>query len=352
VIVSSRLTPIYESTATVDIDRRAPTAVLGQDSRETSVTDADQFLTTQIALIQSDSVLRPVVRKYQPEKTVESAEDRKTPPADREDAPVILKSLKVTRPGDTYLLLISYRHTDPRMAADVANAVAQSYILHTYNLRAMASTGLANFMEKQLEELKAKMERSSAAVAAFERELNVINPEEKTSILSTRLQQLNTDYTNAGTDRLAKEAAYNSVNSGDLDAAEASTQGESLRKLSERLNEANEKFAEVKTHYGAKHPEYLKAASQVAELRAQIDKSRDAIIGRALAEYRQALSRERLLEKAVAETKIEFDKMNAHSFEYRALKQEADADKQLYEELTRKIKEAGINATFQNSSIR
>jgi len=31
---------------------------------------------------------------------------------------------------------------------------------------------------------------------------------------------------------------------------------------------------------------------------------------------------------------------------------EADADKTLYEELVRKIKEAGINAGFQNSAIR
>jgi succinoglycan biosynthesis transport protein ExoP len=352
VIVSSRLTPIYESTATVDIDRRAPTGVLGQDSQTAAVNDADQFIATQIKLIQSDSVLRSIVQKYQPEKKVESAQDEQVPVAAREDAPVILKNLKVTRPANTYLLLITYRHADPRTAAEVANAVAQSYIMHTYNLRIMASTGLASFMEKQLEELKAKMERSSAAVVAFERELNVINPEEKTSILSTRLQQLNTDYTNAGTDRMSKEAAYNSVRSGAVGAAEASTQSESLRKLSERLDEANEKFAEVKTHYGAKHPEYLKAASQVAELQTQIDRSREALIGRALAEYRQARNRETLLETAVAETKVEFDKLNARSFEYRALKQEADADKLLYEELTRKIKEAGINATFQNSSIR
>jgi len=35
-----------------------------------------------------------------------------------------------------------------------------------------------------------------------------------------------------------------------------------------------------------------------------------------------------------------------------ALKRDADADKALYEELTKRIKEAGINASFQNSSIR
>src|SRR5262249_34008203 len=58
------------------------------------------------------------------------------------------------------------------------------------------------------------------------------------------------------------------------------------------------------------------------------------------------------LKKAVVETKAEFDRLNSRSFEYQSLKREAEADKKLYEELVRKIKEAGINASFQNSSIR
>ncbi len=44
--------------------------------------------------------------------------------------------------------------------------------------------------------------------------------------------------------------------------------------------------------------------------------------------------------------------MNLHSFEYQALKREAEGDKKVYDELMRKIKEAGINASFQNSAIR
>src|SRR5689334_5673750 len=32
VIVSARLTPVYESTATVDVDRQMPSAVIGQDA--------------------------------------------------------------------------------------------------------------------------------------------------------------------------------------------------------------------------------------------------------------------------------------------------------------------------------
>ena len=352
VVVSSRLTPIYESTATVDIDRQTPIGVIGQESMRSTTNDADQFLATQIKLIQSDSVLRPVVEKFNLRQTQGAMEASAADGGRAQDAPVVLKRLKVFRPPNTYLLLISYRSADPQLAAQVANATTSSYLEHTYNIRFRASASLSSFMEKQLDELKAKMERSSAALVQFERELNVINPEEKTSILSARLLQLNTEYTNAQADRVRKEAAYQSVRSGTLEAALVSTQGESLRRLTERSNDAQEKFAEVKTHFGINHPEYKKAAAQTAEVERLLAATTANIKQRVEIEYSEAGRREGMLKKAVQETKAEWDSLNARSFEYQALKREADADKSLYEELVRKIKEAGINASFQNSSIR
>jgi capsular exopolysaccharide synthesis family protein len=249
-------------------------------------------------------------------------------------------------------LLLSYRSPDPELAASVANAVAESYIQHTYDIRFRATAGLSAFMEKQIEELKAKMERSSAALAQYEKDLSVINPEEKTSILSARLLQLNTEFTSAQGDRVRKQAAADSVRSGSLEAAQASTQGEQLRKLSDRLDDTREKFAGIKSQYGANHPEYQKALSQVTELERQFTALRANIRQRVSLEYQEALNRENMLKKAVAEIKAEFDRVNAHSFEYKAVKREADGDKALYEELVHKIKEAGINSSFQNSSIR
>jgi capsular exopolysaccharide synthesis family protein len=69
-------------------------------------------------------------------------------------------------------------------------------------------------------------------------------------------------------------------------------------------------------------------------------------------EYREAIQREDMLKAAVTETKAEFDRLNSRSFEYQSLKREADADKKLYEELITKIREAGINAGFQSSTVR
>jgi capsular exopolysaccharide synthesis family protein len=353
VVVSSRLTPIYQSTATIDVDRQAPVSVVGQDSRA-DLYDSDQFLATQIRIIQSDSVLRPVSQRFKLDVTEATKVPGKPviPTARAADAPVSLGGLRVSRPANTYLLLISFRSPDPELASDVANAVAESYIQHTYDIRFRATAGLSAYMEKQIEELRAKMEKSSAALAQFEKDLSVINPEEKTSILSARLLQLNTEYTTAQGDRVAKQAAFNSVKSGSMDAAQASTQGEQLRRLADHVDEAREKFATVAAQYGAGHPEYKKAHSQVAELERQLEALKADIVNRVSLEYKEAANRESMLASAVAETKAEFDQLNAHSFEYKALKQEAESDKGLYEELVRKIKEAGINSSFQNSSIR
>src|SRR5579883_445582 len=347
-LVSLRLTPVYESTVTIDIDRQMPTGVLGQEAIQNTTNDADQFLATQVKIIQSDSVLRPVVDKFHLREVetnaLEEAVDKS--PASME-APVILKNLRVTRPPNTYLLLVSYRSPNRQLAADVANEIALSYLQHTYKIRYKATEGLSDFMERQLEELKAQMEKSSLALATFERELNVINPEEKTNIISARLLQLNEEYTKAQADRVKKEAAYNSVKDGTLAAAQVSTQGEALKKLTENLNDAREKFAEVKNHYGINHPEYKKAQTRVGELESQIEATRASISQRIAIEYQEAM-----LAAAVKDTKAEFDRLNARSFEYQTLKREAESDKGLYEELVRKIKEAGINASFQNNMIR
>jgi capsular exopolysaccharide synthesis family protein len=348
-VVSARLTPIYESTATVDIDRQSPSGVVGEDATRSALNDSDQFMATQIKLVESDSVLRPVDQRFELRKLEGQSAALS---ARGEEAPVTLKQLKVTRPPNTYLMQIGYRSADPQLAADAANAITQSYLEHSYEIRLRSSASVASFMERQIEELKAKMEQSSHALSGFERELNVINPEEKTNILSARLLQLNTEYTNAQTERLKQEAGYQSVSGGSLEAALAAPQGEALRKLAEHRDEASELFAEVRSRYGANHPEYRKAQAQLNQVDAAIEATRLQIRNRVEIEYREAQRREAMVGDAVTAAKAEFDRMNARSFEYQAVKREADADKNLYEQLVRKIREAGINAGFQNGSIR
>src|ERR1019366_6158251 len=116
-VVSERLTPIYESTATVDIDRQSPAGVVGDDANRSALNDSDQFMATQIKLVESDAVLRPVDEQFQLRKQ----EGQPAALSPREEAaPVTLQQLKVTRPPNTYLMQIAYRSADPQLAADAA----------------------------------------------------------------------------------------------------------------------------------------------------------------------------------------------------------------------------------------
>ncbi|HEV2471970.1 MAG TPA: GumC family protein, partial [Chthonomonadales bacterium] len=353
-VVSARLKPIYESTATIDVDLGAPTGVVGQGSTTPATTeDPDVYLATQIRLIESDAVLRPVAEEFHLVNPQGQGKDQSAGAAQQaSQEPVSLGGLRVVRPLNTYLLLISDRSSDPNLAAEVANAVAKSYLARTYELRIRSAASLSSFMSSQLDELKAKMEKSSLDLAQFEKDMDVINPEEKTNILSARLLQLNTEYTTAQADRVSKEAAWNAVKSGSVEAAAISSQGPALAKLNDALIQAQQRLAEAKSTYGVNHPEYRKAAAQMAEVQKQFDATRSSISNEIEIEYRESLNHEQMLQQAVAETKAEWDTINARSFQYQQLKQEAAADKALYDELITKIHEAGINAGFKDNNIR
>jgi polysaccharide biosynthesis transport protein len=339
-IVSKRIPSVYESTASLEIQRQNPGGLIGHDTAPSLINDSDQYLDTQIKIIQQDSVLRPVAERF---GLTAQAQNSAT-------APVHLKHLRVVRPPNTYLLQISYRSGNPVMAAEVANAIAQSYLQYTFRSRLADSKRHTEFMEHQLDELRATMEKSNAAVTAFERELGVVDADEKTNILSARLMQLNTEYTNAQADRIRKEAEYTGLRQGSTSAAEASDQGEGLKRLNEQLHEAEQKFSDVKQHFGPRHPEYLRQAALIAELKAQIQGTVESVTDRTKVAYEDAAQRERILHQELTEAKGDYDRLNARSFQYQTLKMEAQDNRKLYDDLEQRIKEADINANFENSA--
>ena len=117
-----------------------------------------------------------------------------------------------------------------------------------------------------------------------------------------------------------------------------------IERLQAQIAELTRERDEFGTLYGLMKLAKEKVEARVAELEKQLDAARANVSRRAEVEFKQAQSREQMLEAAVGQTKKEFDDLNARSFEYQTLKREADGDKQLYEELVRRIKEAGIKS--------
>jgi capsular exopolysaccharide synthesis family protein len=350
-VTAFKLTPQYESTARIAIDMKIPSTVLGEmNPAGNTVTEADQIFNTEIQLIQSDSVVRRVAQDF--DIPLPKAASAKSAPVDPKEAPIALPALSVSRVPSSFLLNVSYRAKDPHQAAAIANAIARSYIDHGRETRSRSSMEDAAFLETQIDQLKKNMEDSALALAGYEQKLGLINSEEKTSMLSARLLQLNTEYTDAENDRIRKESAYRSLLSGSDAAIEISPQATDLAHLASTLREDQQKMAKLRTIYGSNNAEYKQAANDLAEVTRQYSVLRTEIGHRIETDFRQALNREQMLSTALKQGKSNSDALSANSAEYQQLKREAVTNRTLYDELFRKVREAGINGNFHSSTVR
>jgi capsular exopolysaccharide synthesis family protein len=347
------ITPVYQAESTLDIDVRALTGGPGSQPGAVSALDGDQFMETQVVLIQSDDILRPVVNEFNLlhlEK--QDSGGRITNRAAAVQAPLVLRGLEVRRRPKTFLIQISYRSPDPVLSARVANAVANSYVNRTLDLQAQRQEAYSRAMEMQIEQTKESMQKSRDRLIQFEQDPHFIDPDQKLAVLSSLLSQAERDSSESETERARKEAALEVLKSGSLDGVEKLAPNASLGEITDKLREATERFDSVKTEYGKNHPIYKKAASDVQRLQADFDKARAGIVSRTETEFRQARVRAALSSQSLARLKKELDFQNSRSVEYRVLKREAEEDRKRFDELELKIQEARLHASVRNDSVR
>ena len=351
--VTEMLTPLYESRVAVNVERRGTGSVVGEQTSLPSAGEMDQILTTQIELIESDPVLRPATEKYHLldlEKQfswLNDAEKKRLP-----HSRIVLKRLKVTRAPNTSVIRITYKAADPKLAADVVTMIVKSYIEHAFDVRELSNAAVSNVVNRQLADLSRRMAASDAALAAFAKDLNFIDPEQRINILSARLLQLSSDYTAAQSDRLHKEALARATKSGSLASAQISAQGSLLEAALTRLNQSKNEFTRVSTVFGENHAEYQKALRERDEMQRQFDEVRNNTVERIAVDYRQTLEHEQMAHDLLAETRSEVDGLTAKAFEYQRLKNEAANYRKLYDDLERITREQVINRSFQDAVIQ
>jgi capsular exopolysaccharide synthesis family protein len=358
---------LYSATAVLRLDRHSAAGAVGQEASQiSSINDMDAILTTDMELVQSDPVLRPVAQQYRlgnyDNKGAWSDWLRGKPDAETirraQAAPVELKGLKVTRPANTYLIRITYRAwRDPQLAANVANGIAQSLVQHMQESLDQSYNDLSSAIRRDMEQLRSKMDVSGKRLAQYEKELKMVDPEQHSTVLISRLTQLLAEYTVAQADRLHKQATFENItNFPTLAATQAMEAGNQRQSLLDealvRLSTARQQFTAARSYYGENHPEYRKAKQQLDEAQAQVETVRLSTNDEAAAEYRQAMGRELLLQHQVEETKAQVDGLKAHAMEYAQLKTEADNDRRLYMDLETRTREADVNRQFNDTTMQ
>lgn len=325
--VSANLQPVFESTVTINVERQAQPAGADSARRRPTSREVESDLQTQLRIVLSDPVLRPVAQKFgllERENQLKGLSNEAA--AAVRNSSTALKGLAVARVPDAYLIQVSYRSGDPRLSADVANAIAQSYFEQLYRLQGAEARSDSGLAAEQLAELKARRERSGQALAQFEA------ANRKSSGSGQRAAPTAAEWTAAVADRTKAEAAWNAVKAGSPDALKAFGAADTLERLQERLNEAQEKSADLKASNGPGDPAYQKQQAQAQDIQQQYDSLKNEIAAKAEAEYRKAFAREQLMQKNLAQPRSVSGHADSGSPEYLQLKNQADADRQSYEE--------------------
>ena len=125
-----------------------------------------------------------------------------------------------------------------------------------------------------------------------------------------------------------------------------------VAKLRTEELDLQDQLAQLTSQFGPQYPKVQEVNNRLLQIRASIDREVKNSGSRAESEYQAALQRERMLRGQLEGQKQEANQLNQSAIEYNLLKREADGNRQLYDGLLQKLKEAGVSAGLKSSNIR
>jgi len=249
------------------------------------------------------------------------------------------------------LVEISWSSSDPELAAVVVDAIAEEFIEQNLRTRYEATARATEFLKGQLEEIKEKVEKSEAELVEYARQNNIFNITDRESMAQQTLSDLNHQVTEVQGTLIAESAKYQAVRSATVDNFPQVLRNPTIQTLEERLFGLEQNLASLSAQFGSEWPAVVQSKQQIAEVQQQLAKEKREAIRRAKMEYEMAVNRDRMLQGALDRQKTQVNKMNEDSIQYNILQREVDTNKQMYDGLLQRLKEAGVSAGLRTSPI-
>ncbi|MGH7868914.1 MAG: GumC family protein, partial [Candidatus Dormibacteraceae bacterium] len=357
-VVSFKMRPVYRATARVEVEAEAP-QIQSLNDLYRSIPSDDTFLQTQVDVLESDNLAWQTIQQLgiaQHPDALTGSTAKLSAPSETPEAlegrliRTFRKHLDVKVMRNSRMIEINFESTDPRLAASVANALMKNYAEYNFRKKYDATRQASGWMEGQLDELKAKVEKSQQALVDYERQNAIVNVGEKQNVVEERLADLSKDLTTAQNDLLQKQSLYELVKSNQSLAAVLG-QDELLQKLEENAASLQSDYVAALDQYGPKFPKVLRLRDQVAQMQALIDQERAKILQRIQSRYLAASDRVKLLSDAVARGKVDLGEMNQLLIQHNLLKREFETNQQLYDSLLQRLKDATVSAGLRANNI-
>ena len=346
----SRQTPVYMASSILEIKQQERQILDNGSDIQDFVVD-NEFFNTQIELLKSDSLAGDIVDQFNlvsdPDFAVETGSR-----LERRNAAIKLFAgkLKVSGVGRSRLIEVSFQHTNRKQAANIANAVTDSFVTYNLERKYNATSYARDFIEDRLKTTKdilEKSERELVAYASANELVTVTDDQGRVSpgfLASESLIALNAELLTAQTKRIELEKKLNMIQSSEVSTgAVNSVVMADLRKT----------HTELKAEYIQKSATYVPEFPAMVELQERIDYIEEQIqnessflegqgVSTLQAEYDVALGGEQDLTNRFNALKGSFEDIREKSVEYNILKREVDTNRSQYDALLQRLKEVSI----------
>lgn len=360
--------PTYRATVVLAAEKERRTPLDSQWTPQVYGGFDEEFVPTQMRLMKSREVADRVVRKLNlvenkdlrpkrsglfqrgdAEKPGQLARDAVTGTA------TLLQSHTEVAPiRGTNLIELSYTARTPKLAADIANALAEAYVATNVEAKFRIVGEASEFLGSQITQLKGEIDAKEQELLAYGRQKDIVSMGESNVTLQ-KLESLNRDYAMAVADRVAKEARYHELRTARPEAtADTLSNGLVSQLRNEQLNLERE-YAEKLNLFKPEWP-------AMQQLKARIDKARgdlDSVIQDTLAkareaarsEYQTALRREGSLTGVLQSQKSEAQTLNTNAVEYTSIQVEIQNKRALLDTLLKRQAETEMLSRLSGDRV-
>ena len=258
---------------------------------------------------------------------------------------------------NTRLLKVSVEDHDPVMARDIANTLAGSYITFNIDNRLRSSQNTLSWMTDQLYEMKKKLEDAEEEFLAYKQQAKLFSVKGKQKVIAQKIQEFNDAYLKARNKRLELDAKLTQLDKlsksrGDVFRVRFLIDNALIDNLYSQLLESEIELSHLSNVYKSKHPKIIQVNSKIDKTRRKLDEELKREIENLKAERSVLLSREKVLEKTIADFENEGLETNKKELKYTILERNLETNQKLYETLLSKIKESNITGSISVSNIR
>lgn len=374
VLITVKEKPVYRAEALVEIEQENPNILTVQQLFQLENV-SDNYLETQYKVLRSDSLARSVIQQLhldqvkefnppdsnwgfnRPAAETSGARSFATDPLHEQ---TVLRRfedhLDVEPMRRSRLVQLNFDSEDPKLAASALNAFTSNYIQENLQIRWDAAQKASEWLSQQLGNLKIKLEKSEDSLQGYAEANGLLFLETEKgnteNIVDERLRQLQDELTQAQADRYQKESLYRLVQAGSYDSLPGVVDNRLLQDLTVQLAELDRQKAQLTPNFNPTYPKVKEVQSQIDKIQQLLTQERKRAAARITDEYLAASRRESLVQQAFAQQQRDANLVAGRTVQYNILKREVDTNKQIYESLLQRLKEAGVSGGLKASNIR